>query len=724
MFVTKLCPAACGGVFNIEVPLLNEATKKTIQRAYSDFLAARELKPRYGQKLMIAEIAKTLGNIELDDEGCNIGSPNVVVVEAGTGTGKTIAYLLATLPVARQLEKKVVLSTATIALQEQIIIKDLPELLRHSGLSFSFALAKGRGRYLCLTKLERILSDAQTGASPVYEDEVIAASETDLTLYRDMMQKTLDGEWDGDRDSWDDAIDAEQWQRLTTDHRQCTGRKCPNIRDCAFYNARNALEEADCIVANHDLVLSDLALGGGAILSAPEETLYILDEAHHLPDKALNHFAANTRYRSAIRWLGQSEGQWPNLLKTVSELTYFGQLALPLEGRFKEARTVLETYLPTVRDLCDNIDPDQYTPRHVFKQGYVGDAFESLAKDAAQAFVLLHDTLEKLYREIDSILNEETGVAERKSLESMHMLLGGWVSRAQANGSLWQSYRETKFDINSPWARWITLINSSDVVDYDFVSSPVLASGILQKDLWERCCGAVLTSATMQALNSFDRFLMKSGLTDNATCHAFPSPFDFQNNAELHVPTEAIEANRSVEHTESLIDIIPEIINKKEATLVLFSSHYQMNQVYESLPRDVQELVHCQGYESKQRIIQAHKRRIDRGEGSVIWGLASFAEGVDLPGDYCRHVIIVKLPFSVPDEPLEMAFSEWIEARGGNAFMEVAVPDASTRLIQACGRLLRTETDTGRISILDKRLVTKRYGSALLNALPPFKRVL
>jgi len=701
--------------------MLDVDAKKTIQKSYSGFLTAKSLKPRYGQKLMIAEIARSLGKIHLDEDNVNIAEGNVAVVEAGTGTGKTVAYLLAALPIAIALEKRVVLSTATVALQEQVTIKDIPDVLRHSGLKFSYALAKGRGRYLCLSKLERILSDSNDSGPSLYEDEIVVVNQEELGLYRSMLQKTADGEWDGDRDSWRDEVASDAWQRITTDHRQCAGRKCSNIRDCAFYNARNALEDADLIVANHDLVLADLALGGGAILPAPEDSIYIFDEGHHLPEKALNHFSAHTRYRSSIRWLGQSEGQWPNHLKPVSELTYFSQLSQPLEGLLKDTRSVLEEALPFVRELCEDIDPREFSPKKQFSLGEVSEELEQLAQKASRHFSKLNELIDKLYKEIETIVNEEAGAVPQKDAESMMLLLGGWLSRSEANLALWQSYRSTKFDEKYPMARWITLVDAGDTNDYEFVSSPVLASGILRGGLWSRCCGAVVTSATMRALNSFDRFKLKSGLDDETNFVAVPSPFDYQSNASLHIPANAVEANKSVEHTESLIELLPEIIDAESATLVLFSSHAQMNQVLDAMPSRLAAKIHCQGRESKQMIIERHKQCVDDGEGSVIWGLASFAEGVDLPGKYCEHVIIAKIPFSVPDEPLEAAYSEWIEARGGNAFMEVSVPDASTKLIQACGRLLRTETDTGKITILDKRLLSKRYGKAILGSLPPFK---
>jgi ATP-dependent DNA helicase DinG len=147
-----------------------------------------------------------------------------------------------------------------------------------------------------------------------------------------------------------------------------------------------------------------------------------------------------------------------------------------------------------------------------------------------------------------------------------------------------------------------------------------------------------------------------------------------------------------------------------------------MQDVFDGVDRDWRKRVLIQGNLSKQETLNKHKARVDAGEPAVLFGLASFAEGVDLPGAYCEHVVIAKIPFAVPDDPVEAALAEWIEARGGNPFMEIAVPDASLRLVQACGRLLRTEADRGSITLLDRRMVTQRYGKAILNALPPFRR--
>ena len=184
---------------------------------------------------------------------------------------------------------------------------------------------------------------------------------------------------------------------------------------------------------------------------------------------------------------------------------------------------------------------------------------------------------------------------------------------------------------------------------------------------------------------------------------------------ELHLHNNRIEA---------LIDQLPQLLDLSEGSLVLFSSRRQMLDVYQGLSGELGDAILMQGDYSKQEILRRHRQTIDEGRGSVIFGLASFAEGVDLPGDYCRHVVIAKIPFAVPDSPLEAALAEWIEAQGRNAFMEIAVPDAALRLVQASGRLLRTEQDSGRVTLMDRRIITKRYGRAILDSLPPFRREL
>jgi ATP-dependent DNA helicase DinG len=215
---------------------------------------------------------------------------------------------------------------------------------------------------------------------------------------------------------------------------------------------------------------------------------------------------------------------------------------------------------------------------------------------------------------------------------------------------------------------------------------------------------------------------MRSGVPQEAKFVVVPSPFNHASAGVLRVPAMSADPTDQDAHTAMLITMLPQLLNASEGSLVLFASRRQMEDVFEALNAEWQQRILMQDALSKHELLLRHRERIDNGIGSVIFGLASFSEGVDLPGDYCRHVVIAKIPFAVPDAPVEAALAEWIEARGGNSFMEIAVPDAAIKLVQASGRLLRSETDSGAITLLDRRIVTKQYGRAILDSLPPFRR--
>lgn len=715
--------------------MLSKDTQKKIQQAYSEFLQHNELQPRYGQKLMIADIARTIGNIVATDEGERESDNHICVLEAGTGTGKTVAYLLAAIPLAQALKKKLVISTATVALQEQIVYKDLPEVKKSTGLSFNFTLAKGRGRYLCLSKLDRLLMDSDAYNSfnqALYEDEYPSVDEQAVKIYNSMVDALSAGKWNGDRDGWEQELDDRDWQPVTTNHRECTGRRCSNVSACSFFKAREAIGNYDCIVANHDLVLADLALGGGAILPDPKETIYIFDEGHHLPDKALGHFAYHTRVSSTSKWLDQNHKVLSSMLGDISGAGNVDHYAEKLPSLFLETKRNLDMVYPYCQQLFDEqllLEEDSQWEnsqrRYRFENGVTDSRLAQYASELHHQFSQLTKLIDKISVEIQESLEDGYCSVPRADLENWLSVVGNWQARAEANEQLWYSYTDADKVADDPkktpvpLARWVTLVEFSGTIDFEVCSSPILASHTLANRLWNHCYGAVVTSATLTALGKFDRFMMRAGTAANHHYNVMPSAFDF-SRATLRVPSVAVEANNAILHTQNIIDHLPELIDPDQGSLVLFSSRRQMLDVYNGLSQSWQSSILMQGDYSKQEMINRHKKAIDQGHGSILFGLASFAEGVDLPGDYCQHVIIAKLPFAVPDDPVEASLAEWVETRGGNAFMEITIPDASIKLVQSCGRLLRKESDSGFITILDKRLVTKRYGKVLINALPDY----
>ena len=707
--------------------MLSEDLKGSIREAYGAIVERKSLTPRWGQRQMIAEIANTLSRIPLPGEtGENL--PAVCVIEAGTGTGKTIAYAVAAIPMAQALGKRLVVATATIALQEQFVNKDLPDIRESSGMNFSFALAKGRRRYVCLSKLDRLMasSEGESALIPLYPDEMREPLVADsLPIYDTMLEALGRGQWDGDRDNWPDSVSEDIWFGVTTDHSQCSGRRCPNISQCSFYRARDELQSADIIVTNHDLVLSDLALGGGAILSPPEDSIYVFDEGHHLPDKALSHFASFCRLHTTIAWLQESKKSLAQSASVLNAIESAQRLLQSLPPEMDETIAALQVAEETVAGLFDEaeLDDSRGDQQLRLEHGLVPAVLIPVAAALTGRFQKLSSALSRLENLLEEALDDDQSGAGKSEVETWHINVGGMLSRAEAALALWREYAVSGEGEVPPKARWITLMSSSGQFGFELRCSPVLAADILQECLWSRAAGVIVTSATITALNSFERFVLHSGAPPEANYKIVESPFNY-SNAIFAVPAMDCDPGDAQAHTAALVEMLPQILVPQDGSLVLFSSRRQMQDVYQGLGGEFAARILMQGDCSKQEILRRHKAQIDGGEGSIIFGLASFAEGVDLPGDYCRHVVIAKIPFAVPDSPLEAALVEWVEAQGRNAFMEISVPDAALRLVQASGRLLRTEEDTGRVTLLDRRILTRRYGRSILDSLPPFQRQL
>ena len=680
---------------------LTDAVKDEIQIAYRTWLAARDFKPRRGQRQMIAQIARSL-SADVD---------RIAVVEAGTGTGKTAAYCLAAIPLAQSLSKTIVLSTATVALQEQVILQDLPDIQQRAGLKFSLTLAKGRGRYLCLKRLDDHLKYTDQQEIPIFD----ATDEDHTVLYQEMLNRFSQGQWDGEVDSWAEGMSDSAWSGVTTDHRGCSNNRCSFFKQCPFFRARSHLEGSDVIVANHDLVLADLALGGGAVLPEPEDCIYILDEAHHIADKTQNHFSTNARVNGTIQWLD-------NVNKVLSSLAQrFGRPAnlTSLATSAAAEADALTRYLHALSEGLNTLpfetkEEDREVYR--FPQGDIPATLMDLSMALLPSMGKLCDVVEQARELLQEAVAGNTDWQNAYEAEDWLVPVGQLQSRALATRALFEDYA---LGASRPrrYARWL----NRNFYDVEMVSAPIEPGNILQEVLWQRCYGAVCTSATLTALGRFDRFIERVGLQPDVSAAVIASPFNYPEVATFHVPAMQSDPRDFDAHTEEVIALIPDLLNRHVSALVLFTSWRQLNAVISGLPKTLAEGLLVQGEGSKQALLQEHRQRIDEGKSSYLFGVASFSEGLDLPGEYCRHVVIVKLPFSVPDDPVDQAIAEWAEAQGRNAFYEISVPDASLRLVQACGRLIRSEKDYGTISMLDKRIVTQRYGRALIESLPPFR---
>lgn len=700
-----------------------DSLKQQIQSVYRQIVEARGFRPRQGQRQMIAEIFNALANRAEEDKG------PVCVVEAGTGTGKTLAYLLAALPLAQESGLKVVVATVTVSLQEQLVNKDIPEILEATDLEFDYALAKGRGRYLCRLKLENLLrgDDSRAALRDLFQQDLPEGQIADSQLWEEMHQELEADRWRGDRDDWKEPLAHDRWQPLTVQRGECLGPRCRLYRKCCFYQARYDLDEADCIVANQDLVLTDLALGGGVVLPAPEQSIYVFDEAHHLPEKSNSHFAHSVRIRAEAAWLERGE----TIVRRMTEQQVLEPGAVKeFNSLLPDIRQRLESVYPLLQGLR-RADSDSYRNRvtQTFSLGEAPPELREFAEALSNLFRQLESQLDRLREHLREKL-EDPGISSEEgsdsaAAETWYPIAGNMLDRTVTNRALWDSYAAGDEPGKAPWARWLSFDLNDESADIGVSSSPVLAADNLRESLWRRCAGAVLTSATLSALGEFSMLQMRAGLPEHARYLSIPSPFPFAEAASLEVPRMGCDPSDGQAHTDCIVRSLPNLLDPKEAAaMMLFSSRYQMLDVLDGLPEEWRKLVLCQDDHQKFELLRKHRARVDKGKASVIFGLASFAEGVDLPGKYCTHVLIAKIPFAVPTDPVEETLSGWFQQEERNPFMELSLPHAAFRLKQACGRLLRSETDSGRITLFDERIVRKFYGKRILESLPPFRREL
>ncbi|MGO1793143.1 MAG: ATP-dependent DNA helicase DinG [Oceanisphaera sp.] len=671
--------------------------------------------PRREQNYLVAEIGKVL-------LGRYDKTRRMLVAEAGTGIGKSLAYLQAAIPWARANQKKVIISTATLALQEQLVDKDLPLFLPYCKPSFRFALAKGRARYCCARRLADLANGAaqtQMFEAGTFESTLLSAplTATQETQLAEMWQAYQNKSWQGDRDSWPTPIDQTLWQQLQAERHSC--QPMLGHQQCPFHQARAELEHAEVIVVNHALLLADLSMGGGIVLPEPEQCVYILDEAHHIANVARDQGSIRLSLRQLRRSLEQFN-KWQSKLNDL--LGTDGQSAI---GRLQHSTAQLipaltQVYQPLFSALQrqELTTDDQGCLR--FNTGDLPcglDELLSIVKEDSQTFCrALGPINTQLADQLKINPSQAPAIEAALAIISQQQLQGEQIRDGATLLLRAPGPKQT------PPARWLAL-DAKDNQEIILCATPLAVGHLLEQWCWSRAAAVIMTSATLTALNDFGYFRRAVGLRQDDGSHyiRLNSPFSYAQS-QLIIPDLACEPNHS-DFNELLATQIPFWLKEQQASLVLFSSYRQMQHVAAALRAKGHSLL-VQGEASRQALLQLHKDKCDGKQPSILFGTGSFSEGLDLPGHYLTNLIITKLPFAVPTSPVEEAMAEWITLCGGNPFMQLALPEASRKLIQACGRLLRTETDTGRIVLLDKRLVSKRYGPALLQALPPFNKQL
>ncbi|HEY8321280.1 MAG TPA: ATP-dependent DNA helicase [Candidatus Baltobacteraceae bacterium] len=575
------------------------------------------------------------------------------IVEAGTGVGKSFAYLV---PALRS-GKKIVLSTGTIALQEQLFQKDIPQIVKALGIPARVTLLKGRSHYLCKQKFERVRA------------ERLIASSANMERIWEWGTRTATG----DRSELPFSPTADEWEQLDADADDCVGEYCEHFRDCFFFKKRDEAKYADIVVVNHALFFLDLAMGGGLL---PPYDFAVLDEAHQ-----------------AERWATSA------LTATLSRSS-IGRMLRKLHRSYDVPKSFDSTFDEGVRGLesaLARVPGDRYPLR--------------ANDDAAPALAKLRDALygleNWLYANWQSALRRKTendAEAERRRDLALRGILAhqatieraqlptdeaiAWVERSDADG---------RFEVNS---------------------APFDVSDFLSAALFDRTQSVVLTSATIADGDSF-AFLRRSLGVHEAQELVAPSPFDYAKQARLFVappdvnPKAADFARRAAPLVEECLD------RTRGRAFVLFTSHARLREVHAAVRERVPYPIRLQGQMPRARLLEWFRST----PNAVLFATGTFWEGIDVVGDRLSCVIIDRLPFPSPADPLVAARMQSLEARGQDAFEGYMIPSAIVRLKQGFGRLIRSTSDRGVVALLDGRAAATKYGATILAALPPATRI-
>jgi ATP-dependent DNA helicase DinG len=672
-------------------------------------------KMRDGQHAMAERVADTLSQADLGEQAAP--DKAIAVIQAGTGVGKSAAYLSTAVAMALERKTRVLISTATVALQEQLIGKDLPALAAASDKPFVYALAKGRGRYVCKVKLER-LAGTGSGEEDLFEDDFPVAAlatasqqaieERRMQLYEHMATLLTSGQWDGDRDTLAQAPDGGDWAGVAAERHTCTARHCPRYKECSYYNARTRLAEANVIVANHDLVLATLGL---KTLPDLDNCLVVFDEGHHLPAVALDQFSSAMDL-SNLRWLDK-------LPKTMQEVAT--RLHLHLGEDIQTVCSQLRTVLTQTQKLCldlvhDSSDGKDGTLR--FANGVLPETLtDPITQISAQA-TGLSKALEALGVDVKAIAKDDP--SQGVLCAQLYAKLGAIAPRLNAVAATAQLLLEHG---EQPLAKWLKAETEGGYLNLTAHACPMVPGDLLRQFLWSQVRGAVITSASLTSCGSFDYFLQEAGLSGNRNVSTLEvsSPFDYAKQGTLTVVHTRAEPKQAEAYTAEMVELLIEDLKQVEhGALALFTSRAQMRAATLALPSALVDAVLVQGTLSRARLLASHSARVEAGLPSILFGLQSFGEGLDLPGKLCETVFICKLPFAPPSEPVDEARAEWLRKMGRDPFSELVIPATAIKLLQWTGRAIRTEEDQAHVICYDKRLQLQSYGKRMLSGLPPY----
>jgi ATP-dependent DNA helicase DinG len=650
----------------------------------------------------------------------------VMLVEAGTGTGKSLAYLVPSILWAVRNNERVVISTNTINLQEQLIRKDLPFLARHCGVEFKAALIKGRSNYTCLRKLEN--------------------AEAEPTLFPDDSSAELTSiiEWskgarDGCRSDLCFTPRAGVWEEICCEADQCGRSRCKHFNHCFFYRARREASAARILVVNHALLLSDIVLkqendGYDATAILPPFTRLIFDEGHHLEDVATSHLSLIISRSAILKQLARLVPHKTNRSGLLNILSNRLARDLPdsLEALYSELSGLLEmSLLPKTLDVAHLTEQTMDWLALSVNQESGGDGRERKLRitpeverrpfwqEFRQRIQTLADALGDYTSALRTLVRRCGDLPEQLKEKLANLLL----DTAGIEGRLQTMADGLLFMITDPegYCRWIETSSGHRGVQARLCAAPLDISGQVKQSILDRNKTIIVTSATLTVGGEFGYLKKRTGfnLLDKARLDELrlASPFDYASQVFAAVPDDMPDPTASGFREALQVCILRAVTISQGGAFILFTSYDLLNKVYSALAPELAGLgltTLKQGETGRHALLA----RFRKENHAVLFGTDSFWEGVDVKGEALRLVIITRLPFQVPTEPVQQARSERIDAGGGNSFREFSIPQAVIKFRQGFGRLIRSRDDRGAVLILDRRVTTKGYGKIFLRSLP------
>ena len=623
-----------------------------------------------------------------------------VIIEAGTGTGKSYAYLVPVLLSSFMNEsRRFIIATSTITLQKQLYDKDIPAIKEALGLEVETAILYGRNNYLCMRRFSEARNEKSLLKEARSEEEILFekwTTETESGVVQDMP----------------DGIPASFFYSYACDDKDCLGYRCPFANQCWYYSARRKAQRAKIIVTNHHLLLldaknryeSDLDYSEDAVL--PGYSVVVMDEAHHIEAEAtdvLSRIFSSYRANRILDYLTHKESRFGSssildFLATEEKERGFGK---KLKDKIAHLRTMLNQFDSLLKTAFTNKDMEVlFTPEFYRANRDLVLAGEGPAEEMANIGVSI------------------TGGYNDNPSESNEVFV-----------DLIKRYGQSLILLSDTLCDWIRFSSWDDEIPYseegpdgsiELHLAPMNTGKVLSRVLVSQMESMIFSSATLSINGSFEYFEKRSGLweeKERVEKGIFPSPFEFRKNLMLLLPRDAaVFSNENTEpYTEYVTSALKAAIESSGGgALVLFTSKKMMKEAYLRLRETIPSLLVQDDRTPRSVLLDAFRKNKD----SSLFAVSSFWEGVDAPGDTLRLVIIVKLPFTVPSTPVVKARSEELERNGRSSFMEMTVPDATLKLKQGLGRLIRTETDRGVVLILDGRITRKGYGRIMISSLP------